>query len=77
MSSLLTLLVMSTLLGAGAFGIAIIPLSFKISKNHVDHLSTFGTGLLLGAGFGIILPEYACFARLSFPMACSPLIKEG
>ncbi|KZS90477.1 Zinc/iron permease [Sistotremastrum niveocremeum HHB9708] len=48
---------MSTLLGAGAFGIAIIPLSFKIFKNHVDHLSTFGTGLLLGAGFGIILPE--------------------
>lgn len=77
MSSLLALLVMSILLGAGAFGIAIIPLSFKISKAHIDHLSTFGTGLLLGAGFGIILPEYATVMLNSQITTCSRFITEG
>ncbi|KAF8645186.1 hypothetical protein AX16_008013 [Volvariella volvacea WC 439] len=54
---MLTLVIMSALLGLAAFGCGILPLSFTFSKQNLEHLSHVGTGLLLGAALGIIIPE--------------------
>jgi len=53
----LTILFMSSLLGVVSFSVAILPLSFVFAKSHLAKLSTFGTGLLLGAALGVIIPE--------------------
>ncbi|EIN12926.1 Zinc/iron permease, partial [Punctularia strigosozonata HHB-11173 SS5] len=53
------LVVQSILLGASAFGIGMLPLSFAFSKRQTDGLSNLGTGLLLGAALGVIIPEGA------------------
>lgn len=52
-----TLLVMCALLGGGSLAVGSIPLSFALSKTHLSRLSALGTGLLLGAALGIIIPE--------------------
>jgi len=57
MSGIVTVLTMSALLGAGSFGIGILPLSFNFSRPTLAMLTTFGTGLLLGAALGVIIPE--------------------
>jgi len=57
MSGLPSLLVMSALLGLGSFGVAHLPLSLAFSNTAINNLSNFGTGLLLGAALGVILPE--------------------
>ncbi|KIM89528.1 hypothetical protein PILCRDRAFT_85118 [Piloderma croceum F 1598] len=57
MSGFLTVLLMSFLLGIGSFSVGMLPLSFVFSKSHLAKLSTFGTGLLLGAALGVIIPE--------------------
>ncbi|OBZ68680.1 Zinc transporter ZIP9 [Grifola frondosa] len=57
MSGLVSVLVMSALLGAAAFGTGMLPLSVAFSKSILAKLSTFGTGLLLGAALGVIIPE--------------------
>jgi len=57
MSGLLTILIMSILLGVGSFSVGMLPLSFVFSKSHLAMLSTLGTGLLLGAALGVIIPE--------------------
>ncbi|EGN98482.1 hypothetical protein SERLA73DRAFT_91868 [Serpula lacrymans var. lacrymans S7.3] len=51
------LLVMSCAMGVASFGVGILPMSFTLSKNHMAKLSTFGTGLLVGAALGVIIPE--------------------
>lgn len=48
---------MSALLGACSFGAGMLPLSFVFAKNQVDRLAALGTGLLLGAALGVIIPE--------------------
>jgi len=60
MSTLLVLLTLSGLLGLTSFGIGILPLSFTFSGAHMSRLSSLGTGLLLGAALGVIIPEYVC-----------------
>jgi len=57
MSGVATILVMSLLLGAASFGVGMLPLFFTFSKARLAALSTVGTGLLLGAALGIIIPE--------------------
>ncbi|KAL5520114.1 hypothetical protein ACEPAG_1774 [Sanghuangporus baumii] len=57
MSGTLTILLMSAALGLAAFGIGMLPLFFTFSRTHIQYLSTVGTGLLLGAALGIIIPE--------------------
>ncbi|OCB89906.1 Zinc/iron permease [Sanghuangporus baumii] len=57
MSGTLTILLMSAALGIAAFGIGMLPLFFTFSRTHIQYLSTVGTGLLLGAALGIIIPE--------------------
>ncbi|KAF8073876.1 Zinc/iron permease [Lyophyllum atratum] len=54
---LVLLALMSLVLGLSSFGCGILPLSFVFSKSHLDRLSAFGTGLLLGAALGVIIPE--------------------
>ncbi|KIM43190.1 hypothetical protein M413DRAFT_444004 [Hebeloma cylindrosporum] len=53
----LQLLVMSAILGAATFGVGMLPLFYAFSKNHLERLSVLGTGLLLGAALGVIIPE--------------------
>ena len=84
MSGLITIMFMSTLLGLGSFSVGILPLfcnfsstlSFSLDgailkehvESHLAKLSTLGTGLLLGAALGVIIPEYVHhnpFAKLS------------
>ncbi|KAG5637361.1 hypothetical protein H0H81_004825 [Sphagnurus paluster] len=48
---------MSLALGASSFACGILPLSFAFSKSYLDRLSAVGTGLLLGAALGVIIPE--------------------
>ncbi|EJC98106.1 Zinc/iron permease [Fomitiporia mediterranea MF3/22] len=57
MSAFLIVLLMSAALGATSFGIGMLPLFFTFSRTHIEQLSTLGTGLLLGAALGIIIPE--------------------
>ncbi|KAF8903171.1 ZIP-like iron-zinc transporter [Gymnopilus junonius] len=51
------LLIMSAVLGAGTFAVGMLPLSYAFSKNHLERLFALGTGLLLGAALGVIIPE--------------------
>ncbi|TFK73612.1 Zinc/iron permease [Pluteus cervinus] len=48
---------MSALLGLTSFGCGALPLSFVFSKSHLERLGYLGTGLLLGAALGVIIPE--------------------
>jgi len=57
MSTLLVLITLSGLLGLTSFGVGILPLSFTFSDRHMSSLSILGTGLLLGAALGVIIPE--------------------
>ncbi|KZP18895.1 Zinc/iron permease [Athelia psychrophila] len=57
MSGLFTILLMSTCLGLGCFTVGMLPLFFVFSKIHLTRLSILGTGLLLGAALGVIIPE--------------------
>ncbi|KAJ4482313.1 Zinc/iron permease [Lentinula aciculospora] len=54
---MLSLLIMTALLGAASFGCGMLPLSFVFSKNHLSRLTTLGSGLLLGTALGVIIPE--------------------
>ncbi|EMD40037.1 hypothetical protein CERSUDRAFT_112260 [Gelatoporia subvermispora B] len=57
MPGFLSIIVMSALLGGASFGIGVLPLSFAFSKYTLAKLSALGTGLLLGAALGVIIPE--------------------
>lgn len=54
---LLQLSVMCTILGAASFGLGLLPLAFTFSKTRIAQISTIGTGLLLGAAMGVVIPE--------------------
>jgi zinc transporter 9 len=58
MSGFVSVITMALLLGAGSFSVSLLPLSFNFSRAHINQLSNFGTGLLLGAALGVIIPEY-------------------
>ncbi|KAI0647689.1 Zinc/iron permease [Trametes meyenii] len=49
--------VMAALLGAASFGTGMLPLSMAFSKSSLSSLSAIGTGLLLGAALGVVIPE--------------------
>ncbi|KAI0304442.1 Zinc/iron permease [Multifurca ochricompacta] len=71
MSSLSVLLTLSGLLGITSFGVGILPLSLTFSGGHMSRLSSLGTGLLLGAALGVIIPEgieTLAHSRLSSPL---------
>jgi zinc transporter 9 len=53
----LQILTMSAALGVATFCVGMLPLSFAFSKDHLERLSVLGTGLLLGAALGVIIPE--------------------
>lgn len=57
MSGLAGVVLMSALLGAASFAIGILPLSIAFSKSALARLSALGTGLLLGAALGVVIPE--------------------
>ena len=57
MTGIWNILLMSIILGVTSFGIGILPLFFSFSRTRIAYLSTVGTGLLLGAALGIIIPE--------------------
>ncbi|TFK52232.1 Zinc/iron permease [Heliocybe sulcata] len=57
MSAATGVLLMSVALGAASFGIGILPLSLNFTGTGLAGLSAVGTGLLLGAALGIIVPE--------------------
>jgi len=48
---------MSAVLGVSTFAIGMLPLLYTFSKSHLERLSALGTGLLLGAALGVIIPE--------------------
>ncbi|KAI9057486.1 Zinc/iron permease [Trametes sanguinea] len=57
MSSFASVFVMAVLLAAASFGTGMLPLSVAFSKSSLSSLSAFGTGLLLGAALGVVIPE--------------------
>ncbi|KZW03366.1 Zinc/iron permease [Exidia glandulosa HHB12029] len=57
MASFYTLLAMCGLMFAVSLGMGILPLSVSFSRTRLAQLSTFGVGLLLGAGLGVVIPE--------------------
>ncbi|KAI0366646.1 Zinc/iron permease [Pilatotrama ljubarskyi] len=57
MSGFTSVFVMAALLGAASFGTGMLPLSMSFSKSSLSALSAFGTGLLLGAALGVVIPE--------------------
>ncbi|KIK01874.1 hypothetical protein K443DRAFT_678018 [Laccaria amethystina LaAM-08-1] len=70
---LLQVVVMSVLLGASSFGAGMLPLSFVFSKNQVDRLAVLGTGLLLGAALGVIIPEGVETIAVAYPNQPFPI----
>ncbi|KAF8755069.1 ZIP Zinc transporter [Rhizoctonia solani] len=54
---LIQLVIMCTLLGGASFGLGLLPLILTFSKTRISQISTIGTGLLLGAAMGIVIPE--------------------
>ncbi|CEL58495.1 Zinc transporter ZIP9 OS=Gallus gallus GN=SLC39A9 PE=2 SV=1 [Rhizoctonia solani AG-1 IB] len=54
---LIQLIVMCTLLGGASFGLGLLPLIVTFSKTRISQISTIGTGLLLGAAMGVVIPE--------------------
>ncbi|KAF9483523.1 ZIP-like iron-zinc transporter [Pholiota conissans] len=50
-------LVMALVLGASTFIVGMLPLLYAFSKSHLERLTALGTGLLLGAALGVIIPE--------------------
>jgi len=50
-------ILMSAFLGASSLGIGLLPLSITYSRARLTQLTNLGTGLLLGAALGIIIPE--------------------
>ncbi|KAI0632504.1 Zinc/iron permease [Trametes polyzona] len=57
MSGFASVFVMAVLLGAASFGTGMLPLSMTFSKTSLSSLSALGTGLLLGAALGVVIPE--------------------
>ncbi|KAJ8454579.1 hypothetical protein ONZ51_g12948 [Trametes cubensis] len=49
--------IMAALLGAVSFGTGMLPLSVAFSKTSLASLTSLGTGLLLGAALGVVIPE--------------------
>ncbi|KAF9046557.1 Zinc/iron permease [Panaeolus papilionaceus] len=54
---MITLLLMCAVLGASSLAVGMLPLTYAFSKTHLERLSIVGTGLLLGAALGVIIPE--------------------
>ncbi|CAE6456873.1 unnamed protein product [Rhizoctonia solani] len=54
---LVQLIIMCTLLGGASFGLGLLPLVVTFSKTRISQISTIGTGLLLGAAMGVVIPE--------------------
>ncbi|RPD62831.1 Zinc/iron permease [Lentinus tigrinus ALCF2SS1-6] len=48
---------MAALLGAASYGTGLLPLTVAFSRNSLAALTTYGTGLLLGAALGVVIPE--------------------
>jgi len=44
-------------MAATSFGCGMLPLAFALSRSYIERLSAVGTGLLLGAALGVIVPE--------------------
>ncbi|KAI0712654.1 Zinc/iron permease [Earliella scabrosa] len=57
MAGFTAIFVMAILLGAASFGTGMLPLSVAFSKSSLASLTAFGTGLLLGAALGVVIPE--------------------
>ncbi|KAI0049466.1 Zip-domain-containing protein [Auriscalpium vulgare] len=57
MSEFFMLVAMATLLGLTSFIVGMIPLTLTVSGTLLSCLSALGTGLLLGTGLGVIIPE--------------------
>jgi len=57
MSAFFNLLAMAAAMGVAAFGVGLLPLSVSLSKTHLAHMSTLGSGLLVGAAIGVVIPE--------------------
>ncbi|KAI5122800.1 hypothetical protein M0805_000143 [Coniferiporia weirii] len=74
MAGILTILLMSTILGATSFSIGMLPLFFTFSRTRIAYLSTLSTGLLLGAALGIIIPE-GIETLVSSPSSSDPATK--
>ncbi|TFK90754.1 hypothetical protein K466DRAFT_636098 [Polyporus arcularius HHB13444] len=49
--------VMAALLGAASYGTGLLPLTVAFSRSSLAALTTYGTGLLLGAALGVVIPE--------------------
>ncbi|KAH8114531.1 Zinc/iron permease [Phellopilus nigrolimitatus] len=67
MAGVLTVLFISALLGMVSFATGMLPLFFTFSRARIAYLSTVGTGLLLGAALGIIIPELLVSSNASDP----------
>ncbi|KAH9851611.1 Zinc/iron permease [Lenzites betulinus] len=57
MSGFVSVFFMAALLGAASFGTGMLPLSVAFSKTSLSSLSALGTGLLIGAALGVVIPE--------------------
>ncbi|KAF8304750.1 hypothetical protein DL93DRAFT_2145062 [Clavulina sp. PMI_390] len=55
--SFVSVLILSSVLGAASFATGSLPLTISVSQKALARLSIFGTGLLLGAAIGVIIPE--------------------
>jgi len=55
--ALVSVLLLSVVLGSSSFLFGLLPLTISFSRTRVARLSILGTGLLLGAAIGVIIPE--------------------
>ncbi|KAK9240155.1 Zinc/iron permease [Lipomyces kononenkoae] len=53
----ITLIILSTLMGAASFGSGVLPLVVSLSSDHLRLLSSIGAGVLMGTSLIVIIPE--------------------
>ncbi|KAK9369670.1 Zinc/iron permease [Lipomyces kononenkoae] len=53
----ITLIILSTLMGAASFGSGVLPLVVSLSSDHLRLVSTMGAGVLMGTSLIVIIPE--------------------
>lgn len=70
--ALLSLISVVIFLGVSSFIVGILPLSVSLSQQRLAQFSTLGTGLLLGAAMGVIIPEGIEATYDALPKSTSP-----
>ena len=70
------LIIVCTTLAAATFGFAWLPVILPLAKNKLSLISIFGTGLLAGCAFAVVVPEGFSLVLRSDATSAGAALKE-